>query len=239
MTRPSAPLLEWLRDMLKQKGLNTAHVADASGLSRSRVRKILAGTEDMTVDELMLLSDSLQLDPSDLTAATAAQLPSDPEASADTTPSDAADAAETITPVHGAESVSAPTEPELPAVDPWGNQPEQLFKIAFALGCDFFFLADTKALEGSGVPDAVIDQYRGRELPIKLDAAYHKYNEPKYSDDSIQLTLSFDKLYDCTFKWSAIRQLVLFPIPPEETAEGDDPDPDPPSSGVPHLRLVT
>ena len=226
MTRPSAPLLDWLRDMLKQKGLNTAHLADASGLSRGRVRKILAGTEDMTVDELMMLSDSLQLDPSDLSAATMAQLPTTPEG-------DASD----IAPVHGAEA--APAEPELPAVDPWGNQPEQLFKIAFALGCDFFFLADTGALADSGVPDSVVDQYRGRELPIKLDAAYHKYNDPQYLDDAIQLTLSFDKLYDCTFKWSAIRQLVLFPIAPDETSEGDDPDPDSTGNGVPHLRLVT
>jgi transcriptional regulator with XRE-family HTH domain len=230
MTRPSAPLLEWLRDMLKQKGLNTAHLADASGLPRARVRKILSGAEDMTVDELMMLSDALQLDPSDLSAATVAQLPS-----ADAI-HDAADAGP-LTPVHGGED--AATEPELPAVDPWGNQPEQLFKIAFALGCDFFFLADTAALEDSGVPAAVVDQYRGRELPIKLDAAYHKYNDPQYLDDAIQLTLSFDKLYDCTFKWSAIRQLVLFPVAPEGTADEEEPEPDPPSGGPPHLRLVT
>ena len=197
MGRPSAPLLSWLRDMLKQKGLNTAHVADASGIPRARIRRILDGTEDMTVDELMLLSDSLQLDPADLSSQAIAQA----EAKAD-----------------------APViEPEdTLGVDPWGNQPEQLFRIAFGLGCDFFFLADTTQLEGSGVPETVLKQYNGRELPIKLDAAYHKYNDPKYGPDGITLTLSFDQLYDCTFRWPAIKQFVLFPLAPEPPSDTDE-----------------
>jgi transcriptional regulator with XRE-family HTH domain len=213
MARPSEPLLAWLRDMLKTKGLNTAHVADASGIARARIRKILAGTDDMTVDELMMLSDALQLDPADLTSAT---LPKD------------------VAP-KPVEAVSTG-----PNVDPWGNQPEQLFQIAFALGCDFFFLADTSELADSGIPASVLEQYRGRELPIKLDAQYHKYNDPRYSVDGVTLTLSFDALYECSFRWSCIRQFVLFPVAPEPTNETDHTDDvDAPPAGVPHLRLVT
>lgn len=214
MSRPSEPLLAWLREMLKSKRLNTAHVADASGIPRARVRRILAGSDDMTVDELMMLSDALQLDPADLTAH---QLPKDP------TPR--------------MEAIEA--TPSGPNVDPWGNQPEQLFRIAFALGCDFFFLADTRDLADSGVPAAVIDQYRGRELPIKLDAAYHKYNDPRYGSDAITLTLSFDALYECTFPWSCVRQFVFFPVAPDPTHEQTDESDEAPSPGVPHLRLVT
>lgn len=218
MARPSEPLLAWLRNMLKSKGLNTAHVADASGIPRARVRKILAGSEDMTVDELMMLSDSLQLDPTDLTGVAAAEAAA--AAAGDVDPEPEADDA------------------EAPRVDPWGNQPEQLFRIAFELGCDFFFLADTEQLEDSGIPGHVLDPYRGRELPIKLDAAYHRYNEPRYDEDGITLTLSFDALYDCHFRWTCIKQFVLFPVQPEPaqpTEEEEEEQPD----GVPHLRLVT
>jgi len=208
MSRPSAPLLSWLRNMLKEKGLNTARVAESTGLPRARLRKVLAGTADMTVDELMLLSEALELDPTDLSSAALAE-------------------------VATAEPQAESEAEEFPRVDPWGNQPEQLFKIAFALGCDFFFLIDAAQLADSGVPDSVAQQYAGRELPIRLDAAYHEYNDPKYSDEGIALTLSFDKLYDCHFPWSSVRQFVMFPITTELTAETEEPP-----SG-PHLRLVT
>ncbi|MEZ4318271.1 MAG: helix-turn-helix transcriptional regulator [Myxococcota bacterium] len=219
MPRPSAPLLSWLRDMLKQKGINTAHVADASGLPRARVRKILAGTEDMTVDELMLLSGTLELDPSDLSPQAIAEAEAAAKLKADAEP---------------------PVPDEVPRVDPWGNQPEQLFKTAFEFGCDFIFLVDTARIGASGVPEAVLRQYQGRDLPIRLDAAYHKYNDPKYDADGITLTLSFDKLYDCHFQWAAVRQVAFFPHPPdpvgddEDTGSSDEPEP-----GVPFLRLVT
>lgn len=223
MARPSEPLLAWLRKTLKAKGLNTANVADAAGVPRARIRKILAGTEDMTVDELMLLSDSLKLDPADLTGVTL------DEAAADSDP---------VPPV--IESAKAVELHEDLVVDAWGNQPEQLFRVAFELGCDFLFLAEVAQLDDSGVPNHVLEPYRGRELPIRLDAPYHRYNEPRYSEEGIQLTLSFDALYECTFKWTSIKQFVLFPLPPEPVVpEDDELDSEGPPAGVPHLRLVT
>ncbi|MCA9572245.1 MAG: helix-turn-helix transcriptional regulator, partial [Myxococcales bacterium] len=188
MPRPSEPLLAWLRTMLKDRGLNTAHVAEKSGIERSRIKRILGGSDPMTVDELMQLSDALDLDPSDLANQ---RLPEAPAA--------------------GPQLAEAPAE-DGPDVDPFGNQPEQLFRIAFALGCTFFFIADPTQLEGSGVPEAVLRKHASQgQLPIKLEAAYHKYNEPRYDAAGITLTLSFDALYDCTFPWSSVLQFVLFP----------------------------
>ena len=53
MTRPSDPLLTWLRKHLADRGWNTARLAQAAGIERARARKILAGTEPMWVDELL------------------------------------------------------------------------------------------------------------------------------------------------------------------------------------------
>ena len=67
-------------------------------------------------------------------------------------------------------------------VDSLGNQPRQLFEFAFALNCDFLFMARTADLSGSKVPAAVLDRYAGRDLPIKMDAAYHSHNQPRYDE---------------------------------------------------------
>ena len=79
-------------------------------------------------------------------------------------------------------------------------------------------------------------------MPIKLDAAYHKYNQPLYDATAITLTLSFDALYECRFPWSAIKQVIFYPLyeAPEDSEEDNPPAPDEPSpSGGSHLRLVT
>lgn len=214
MSRPSEPLLAWLRETLKDRGMNTATLARSASLERSRVRKILGGSEPMTVDELMQISQALDLDPADLAQGEF------PEGEA------TAPAVEEL-----------PAPPEGPDVDPFGNQPEQLFRIAFGLGCTFYFLTDPAQLAESGVPANVLEQYKGGQLPIKLEAAYHQYNEPRYGDDGITLTLSFDALYDCHFPWTCIQQFVLFPDPPELAPEPTDDEA--PSDGVPFLRLVT
>ena len=220
MTRPSDPLLTWLRKHLADRGWNTARLAQAAGIDRARARKILAGTEPMWVDELLGITRALELSPQDLEGV---DLP-DPSS------------APAVTPLRMAaegEAVSVNT------VNPWGNQPEQLVRIAFAMGCDFFLLIDSAQLAGSGVPDAVLAQYRSRDLPIKLDAAYHPYNQPRYSPADLTLTLSFDALYDCRIPWSAFKQVIFFPLPPDPELPATGEDEAPPAPGVPHLRLVT
>ncbi len=229
MARPSDALLAWLRDLIKERGLNTAAVAERAGLPRGRVRKLLAGSEPMLVDELMRLSEALEISPADMGLPDGAgQLLDGEDVVADGL---------TAAPTGGG---GGGEEEEPLGLDPFGNHPEQMFRAAFALGCDFFFLADVSELEDSGVPGHVLAQYEGQELPIKLDAAYHSYNEPRYHDDRIHLTLSFDQLYECTFPYASIKRFVLFPVPPEVVVP-----PDPPADDVeelpfvPHLRLVT
>ena len=197
-----------MRDLISKKKLNTAAVAEGAGLKRVRVRKILSGAQEMTVDELFKLSQALDISPNDLGFPTGAPDP---------------------------DTLDPPTESaELAAVDPWGNQPQQLLRIAFELGCDVFLLLDADSLGQSNIPDHVLGRHKGRELPIKLDAAYHKHNNPRYSEDTVTLTLSFDALYECELLWSAFRQVIFFPAPPEPP-DAEEPDDLP---KIPHLRLV-
>src|SRR5687768_9509365 len=120
MSRPSEPMLDWLRQLVSGRGLNPAQLAARTGLPKARVRKILIGAERMLVDELAQITNALEVRPSDL--GLAAQADAEAEAPVEDADPDA---------------LPAPTDP---TVDPWGNQPEQLFKVGFALGCDFFFL---------------------------------------------------------------------------------------------------
>ncbi|TNE84576.1 MAG: hypothetical protein EP330_29250 [Deltaproteobacteria bacterium] len=210
----SAALLEWLRKTVADRGLAVGSLAASSGIERKRLRRILGGSEDMTVDELLAVTEALELTPAEL-------------GMADLEP--AAPKLEMAT-----------NEPAGARVDPWGNQPRQLFEVAFALGCDFSFLADTSALQDSGIPGAVLARFEGGPLLIKLDAAYHKYNKPRYTDRDVTLTLSFDALYDCTFAWHAISQVAFFPVPQDPPSEDEEDEPvDDTPSGRPTLRLVT
>ena len=217
MPRPSEPMLAWLRKLVEGRGLNTAQVATKVGLPRARVRKILVGAEPMLVDELVQISNALEIKPADM--GMPGQLEESPELTVAPDP-DALPAATT------------------PAVDPWGNHPEQLFRVGFALGCDFFFLAKADELTGCGVPAHVLAQYRGGEMPIRLDAQYHSHNAPTYDDTAVTIQLSFDTVYACRFPWTAIRQVIFFPAMPDPVTL-DPPSEDEPTPPKPHLRLVT
>ncbi|MEZ4239076.1 MAG: hypothetical protein R3F59_23575 [Myxococcota bacterium] len=103
--------------------------------------------------------------------------------------------------------------------------------MAFALGCDFHFSADPAELEGSGVPQAVIERFAGRGLPIEMNAQYHDKNNPRYDEGGITLTLSFDALYDCRFPWSSVRHVLFLPLYEPRAPEEEKPS-------RPHLRLV-
>ena len=219
MASPSEPLLQHLRQLLKTRGMNTAGLANAAGLDRDRVRRVLGGSEPLTVDELIVLAQALQLQPTDLGLPSEAvelaeqELAAQPEARE----TDLADIEE--------------------ALNPYGNQVSQLFEVGFALGCDFFFHAHTADLQGSGVPESVLSRYADAELPIRLDAAYHADHEPRLEADGVHLRLGFDALYDCFFPWAAIRQVRFFPATPEPD---DEPQAEPvePSPKAPFLRLV-
>jgi len=222
MSRPSDPLLAWLRELLQKRGINSAQLAAESQIPRARARRVLSGAEPMLLDEFLAITQSLQLTPDDL--AGVADLPVAPE------PPALGDEAPRLRPV------AAPAdEPEGVTMDPWGNHPRQLVEAGFALGCDFGLILDAAQLADSGVPRSVLERHRAGLMRIQLDAAYHRYNEPRYDDDGLTVTLSFDALYVCTFPWSSIRQIVFSPVPPEAPAS-DEPGPD---DGRPRLRLVT
>ncbi len=217
MNDATAPLLKMLRELMGKKGLNTAALADAAQIERVRLRRVLSGSDPMTVAELLALGQALELGPADLGWA---NMPEEPVAAP--TP-------------HVAEEGE---DPDALGLDPWGNQPMQLFRAGFELGCDFMFVAAASDLDGSGVPAHVLAQFNERDLPIKLDAHYHRYNSPRYDPGGVTITLSFDALYDCRFPWSAIKQVLFFPAAPDVSSERPtDEPPDEPKR--PTLRLVT
>lgn len=209
MASRSDPVLTWLRDLVQKRGLNTAELSRRCELPRARLRKVLAGAEPMLVDELLAISNALELSPADMGMPQLEGAPDEPPESGE------------------------PAE-DSGGIDMFGNHVEQLFRVGFALGCDFFFEARLEALDDSGVPEQVLGHYRDlgvADLPIKLDATYHQYNEPRYGDSGITLTLSFSTgLHDCTFPWAAVRRVIFFPEPFEQPETEPD---------RPVLRLVT
>lgn len=225
MSRPSAPLVERLGQILESRGLSVAALALRTGIHRDRLQPVLNGTEAMTVDELIQLSQGLELAPEDLVLDGVPEpdmLPYEP-------------------PSASVDSLFAEEDVELSvidAVDPMGNHVRQLFEVGFGLGCTFFFQAETSQLQDSGVPAAVLKQYRGGEVPIQLDAAYHAYNEPEFDAHGVTMKLSFDAVYTCTFPWSSIQRIAFFPEVPEPEDEPEEDDDEPPSGGPPFLRLV-
>ena len=212
-------MLTWLRTQLKEKGLNTGAVAAKTGLERQRVRKVLGGAEPMLVDELLKLTELLELSPAELGAAGLGLEQSTPDLS---------------------EAAAEAEKNDQVLLDGWGNQPEQLVKAGFALGCDFMIAFDVALLEGSGVPAATLQQYAGANLPIRLDAAYHQYNEPEFTEEGFSVLVSFDQLYRCTFSWESVKQVMFWPYAPEVDSEPPEPpeEEEPPKKRPSFLRLV-
>lgn len=241
MSSPSEPLVRWLRTLARDKGMNVAALAGKAGLERSRLKKVLGGREPILVDELLTLYAALDITAEDLVAMQGVEgLEAVLDAAEDTpTPSPEplrpAEPAETPEPRSANGLVSGVVAA---AVDPLGNHPRQIVELAFALGCDLFFLVDPAQLRGGGAPEHVLAQYQERDLPLKLDAAYHAYNEPQLDADGMTLVLSFDALYTCRIPWSAVKQITLFPSPEDPTSPPDDGEDDHPSER-PTLRLVT
>lgn len=234
--RPSESLLRVLRDASRARGMNTAALARAAGLERTRLKHVLAGTEPLTVDDFSLLAGALSLSPADLGIA----LPEGAQAAAeepeeedydDDLPPEAGSAAISLRAVGRRERPPA----EVIRPDPLGNHAEQLFRLGFALGCDLLFIADPAELEQSGVPATVLSRFP-KGLPIRLDAAFHRHNNPQFMAEGLQLTLSFDAIYTCLFPWEALREVTFFPLPPSEP----EPEPEEEPKGIRrgHLRLI-
>jgi transcriptional regulator with XRE-family HTH domain len=229
MARPSDPLLKLIRDLTRRKGLNSAALAKQAGIDRARLKKVLAGQEPMTVDELIMLSESLELD-----AQALAQLGGQASEAPPTEPPEE-------------DTHIEPDEDEMASpdghADPYGNQAEQLMRYAFGLECDIFCHLESALLQDSGVPSSVLSRFP-EHLPLRLEAAYHHHHQPRFLEEGLQLLISFDALYTCTLPWACFQQITLFPVrwePPESDvsdAETSAPLPQTGAPGAPHLRLV-
>jgi len=208
MSSPSAPLLRVLRDVIARRKVDSGALARTAGVKRSRLKRVLSGAEPLTVDELMLLSQALELQPTDLAGVIG----------------DDAPAAAPVTPI--AERVLH--------IEHLGNQAEQMLKLGLGLRCDIMLSLDSEELGESGIPADVIRRFP-REVPIRLESAFHRHHNPRFLPAGLAVTLSFDSLYECTLPWAAIRHVVLFPAP-------WDPESEPVVEETPargHLRLVT
>ncbi|MDP2305947.1 MAG: helix-turn-helix transcriptional regulator [Pseudomonadota bacterium] len=211
-SRPSDPLLAFLRDAIRKKGLNTAELAVRTGLDRARLKHRLAGNEDLTVDDLIALSKALELTPAELGLAGV----------------DGAD-----TPIDTL--IEAPVAP-LPGPDPFGNLSRQVVEHGFALGVDLFFVLDTPQLAGSGIPRQVLEEQR-EQLRLRMDARWFPQNKARFLDEALVCMLSFDSLYECTLPWSAFRS-VTFLLPAEAHIPQSPEPPAPPRPAAPFLRIV-
>jgi hypothetical protein len=207
--RPSEPLLVFLRDQIRRKGVTTAQLAERLKTERSLLKQQLAGTEPLTVDDFVQITQALALTPAELGLATDV-VPAPPPK----------------------EDVPPRGEP-----DPLGNLPRQVVEMGFALGIDLFLQLDAKQLGDSGVPSNVLTRF-AEELPISLPAKFHRHNKARFLDDQLEVVLSFDRLYTCTFPWTAFRR-VVFQLPEEAAAPPPPPTPPPAKpSGAPFLRVV-
>lgn len=209
-TRPSEPLLAFLRDAIRKKGLNTADLAGRVGMDRTKLKHRLAGTEDLTVDELIALSKALELTPAEMGLGG-------------------------VDPAPEAEEIAPPPTP--PGPDPFGNLARQVVEQGVALGVDLFFVLDGTQLAGSGVPKAVLAEYPD-QFRLRMEARWFPQNKFRFRDDALVCMLSFDALYECTLPWSAFRTVTV--LLPAEAPVAPKPEPPAPTTrpAAPFLRVV-
>ena len=209
--KPSEPLVRLLRESVDRKGLNTASIASTLGVPGSELKHMLAGTEPLTVDLMIALAEILELGPEDMGMLNV-EIPETPP---------------TLQPVNGKGDARA-----FSPVDPYGNHAEQILKLGFGIGCDMHIVLNSDQLSDSAIPEQTLKQFPDL-LPIKLDAAFHHHNDPKFLPDFVELVLSFDGLYTTQIPWRAFAQITLIPLEPEFEDE-----PEQPSENGSHLRLI-
>ena len=211
--RPSEPIIALILQVMNTQGINTATLAKKVGLDKRLLKKILSGQEVLTVDQLMLISAAIELSEEYLE-----QLNFRPPVSSSESPQ-----------LPTLESIEVNWEPE-----PNSIHARQLLKMGFALGADILFTAKSDTLSGFGIPDTILAQPQFQpKIPIRLDAAYHQYYKPMYSDDGVEIRLSFDAVYTCFFPWHSIDRISFF-VEEEAPApiEQDDATP------APFLRVI-
>lgn len=236
-SRPSEPLLALIRKVAKDKGLNTAALARAAGIERAHLKHVLAGSEPLTVDELVSLARVLELGPAELQGVPMGDeepAPAPPRETGGPGPAVVRPGRSNLATI---DEDDEEVDPITAAADPMGNHAAQALRLGLALGCDLHLVLDSAQVRDSGVPASVLQQFKER-LPLRLDAAFHRHHDLRFEPEHVQITLSFDSLYTCRFPWAAIQQVTLFPLPPEvEPTQPEEPEAPPPTRRG-HLRLV-
>lgn len=237
--RPSEPLLVFLRDAIRRKGLSTVVLAEKLGRNRSELKRALSGSEPMTLDDLVVLSQALELTAAELGiggASPPAEMPEVVPLRGGVRAADEEDSS-VVRPFGVAEDDEVEDTPPVDDVagpDPLGNLAKQTLQFGYALGVDIFVVFDAKQLGESGVPVPVLKRFP-EQFPVKFEARVHRLQRPVFGEDAFEVLLSFDRLYPCVFPWTAFRQ-VTFTLPEEAPEPAPTPKPDPATR--PTLRVV-
>lgn len=210
MQSPSQYILEGLLAILREKQLTTSALAKQVGKSKREVKSILSGQTPLTVDDLSTITQALDIKDADLQRFM--NVPITQDLDDEEHESDALVMEMTKT------DEVEPEENWVP--NPVGVHSMQALKVGFALGCNLFFIANTRDLQDSGIPEAVLKQY-GDKLPIRLDSEYFHHYRPEYFDDGLEIRLSFDAVYTCFFPWHVFEQVTFFVD--DDEVEANDP----------------
>ncbi len=242
MQAPSQYIVQGLLSVLQERNMTTSALAKATGKDKKDVKRILSGTLPLTVDDLSAFGAALKLTDADLqqfmpgaslssAATTASDQFDDTQEKVDESASD--ETTETSRPQLSISEAKEDVAPEINwTPNPLGNHSEQALRLGFALGCNLFFVANTKTLSNSGIPDTVLKQY-GEKIPIRLDADFFHHYRPEYFPEGLEIRLSFDAVYTCFFPWSSFEQITFFvEDAPLEEESSEEPD------GKPFLRIV-
>ena len=211
----SEQLLAIIRNALLKKKMNTAALAELTGYSRKDIKKILSGKTPLLVEDFANIAQALELEQ-------------------DLLPTSASSQNEV--------SLEDIQEPPIQAIreeqevdytpQPLENHAQQMLLFGFGLGVDILLMLDGDQLEGSNIPNHILDRFPSK-FPVRLDALYHDKMKLRTYELAFEILLSFDGLYECIIPWSAVEQVVLFPIQDDEPSDDSSEE----HTG-PHLRLV-
>ena len=223
MPTPSQYILEGILSVLQEKQMSTGALAKQLGKSKKELKSILSGQSPLTVDDLSAIGGALKLEDSDLQKFM--HLPDSIELSEPES--------QEMAGLQLSEGIEDPVGVETWNPNPVGTHARQVLRLGFALGCNLFFIANTKALQNSGIPEAVLKQY-GEKLPIRLDSDFFHHYRPEYFDEGVEIRLSFDAVYTCFFPWHTFEQITFFVE--DEAVESNEPTSS--TTQKPTLRII-
>ena len=168
-------------------------------MNRKQLKRLLNGTQELTVRDFFRISKLLSLENIVMESATTADSPS--------------------ASVNSIQIVEEAQDWNPKSLE---NHTEQLILYGFALGCDMLLICATDQLSQSNIPQKVLERFSPR-MPIQLDAKYHQFNHPTYTKEGVSIRLSFDALYTCFFPWSSIEQIIFKPVCADEEEPPEPP----------------